>query len=194
MDSLTPQAREWATALGTSITVNSNQESTDFQKCIDFIATNYLPTHQSHQAHQPNQLGQPRLHAAPDILVLGGLGGRVDQSISILHYLYKGPKLYSQGRIYLLTTSAITFLLPAGEHRINVRDSIDTTKRLGKHVGILPLLGPTIISTEGLRWDVKDWETVIGGMLSTSNHVREDVCTVKTNKDVLFTIDLREDE
>ena len=181
MDSLKPEARAWAISNKTAIEVNHDQESTDFEKCIDYITAKYLPTCSPQSA-------------SPDILVLGGLGGRVDQSLSVLHHLYKGPRLYPSGRIYLLTTSAITFLLTTGTHRIVVRDYLDTKKRLGKHIGILPLAGPVTITTEGLEWDVRDWETVIGGQLSTSNHVEEDVCTIKTNGDVLFTIDLKEDE
>ena len=116
MDSLSPAAREWATTLGTNIEVNHDQESTDFEKCIDYITANYLPTHSSTCSPATSA------YATPDILVLGGLGGRVDQSLSVLHHLYKGPRLYPAGRIYLLTTSAITFLLPAGRHRIVVRE------------------------------------------------------------------------
>ncbi len=126
--------------------------------------------------------------------MLGGLGGRVDQSLSVLHHLYKASHLYSQGRLYLLTTQAITFLLPKGVHRIVVRDPEDRERRLGKHIGILPLGGPARISTEGLEWDVTDWETCFGGNMSTSNHVREDVVRVETDNDVLFTIDLVVDE
>ena len=61
-----------------------------------------------------------------------------------------------------------------------------------KYVGILPLAGPAVISTEGLEWDVKDWETQFGGQVSTSNHVLPDtqVVTVQTDADVLFTIGL----
>ena len=184
MDSLTTQSQQWANTLGTTIVVEPSQESTDFEKCIDYIESHYLP---SALASTPN-------NAAPDILVLGGLGGRVDQSVSVLHHLYKAPLLYPAGRIYLLTTSAITFLLPEGTHRIVLRDRLDTQHRLGKHVGILPLAGPVTISTEGLEWDVKEWETVVGGRLSTSNGVREDVCVVKTSGAVLFTVDMREDE
>jgi thiamine pyrophosphokinase len=51
-------------------------------------------------------------------------------------------------------------------------------------------------STHGLEWDVTDWETQMGGNLSTSNHVLpETKCVeVTTTKDVLFTIALRQVE
>lgn len=169
LDSLKALSRLWALSHSTAIDMDPSQDSTDFTKCISYIATHYAPT----------------LRAVPDILVLGGLGGRVDQGLSILHHLYKAPELYPQGRIFLLSSSAITFLLTAGCHRIVVKDA-----GLGRHVGIMPLGAPARISTRGLEWDVQDWETRFGGQMSTSNLVREEVVVVETSADVLFTIDL----
>ena len=179
LDSLAPSTRTWASRFNTAIEVDPSQYSTDFEKCISYIIKHHLPT------TSPG-------HAAPDILVLGGLGGRVDQSISVLHYMYRGPDLYPAGRVYLLTTSAITFLLTPGTHRIVVRDTDEEKQLLGRHVGILPLAGPAKITTEGLEWDVEDWVTRVGGQMSTSNYVREDVVKVVTDEPVLFTIDLAE--
>jgi hypothetical protein len=61
---------------------------------------------------------------------------------------------------------------------------------LGRHIGIIPLTEPSVITTEGLEWDVTDWPTEFGGQMSTSNHVNEDWVTIETTKDVLFIIDL----
>jgi thiamine pyrophosphokinase len=130
-----------------------------------------------------------------DIVVLGGLGGRVDQGMSVMHQLYTYQKEpgYPDGRMYLLSTEAITFVLKAGRHRIKAiakygEDGLGAG--LGKHVGIIPLKEPSVISTEGLEWDVENWETEFGGQMSTSNHVKKNWITVETTKDVLFTIDL----
>ena len=120
--------------------------------------------------------------------MLGGLGGRVDQGVSVLHHLYKAPQLYPEGRIYLVSTSAITFLLTAGTHHIVVKNP--QAPVLGNYVGILPVGFPARITTSGLRWDVEDWDTRFGGQVSTSNMVREAEITVTTSADVLFTIDL----
>ena len=63
---------------------------------------------------------------------------------------------------------------------------------LGKHVGIIPLAGPSELTTRGLEWDVAGWRTEFGGRMSTSNHTTpgHDVVEVQTTTDVLFTIDL----
>lgn len=62
----------------------------------------------------------------------------------------------------------------------------------GKHVGIIPLTGPSELTTRGLEWDVKGWRTAFGEQLSTSNHTTPDadVVVVETSRDVLFTIDV----
>jgi thiamine pyrophosphokinase len=107
--------------------------------------------------------------------------------LSQLHHLYLFGD-YTQGRVYLVSEESITFLLRTGHHRIVVRDGREEI--FGKHVGILPIREPSRITTKGLEWDVEDWETEMGGQLSTSNHVLPEtrVVEVHTTKDVLFTI------
>ena len=71
------------------------------------------------------------------------------------------------------------------------RSSTNKPTALGKHVGIIPLAGPSELTTRGLEWDVEGWRTEFGGRMSTSNHTTpgHDVVEVRTTADVLFTID-----
>ena len=99
--------------------------------------------------------------------------------------------------MYLFSGESLTFLLKAGKHRIRVRDGPAAGVEgdvFGKHVGILPVGGPSRITTRGLEWDVRDWETRFGGRVSTSNHVlpETEVVEVETTEDVLWTIALRQ--
>ena len=59
-----------------------------------------------------------------------------------------------------------------------------------ENVGIIPVLGPVVISTKGLEWDVKDWRTEVGGQISTSNHIKSDVVEIEASDPVLFTVEL----
>jgi thiamine pyrophosphokinase len=167
--------REAAQKQGTKIVQISDQDSTDFEKCVNYLRTQVFPV--------PAK--------AFDILCLGGLGGRLDHGISQLHQLYREQMNtdYNDGRIYLLTSENITFVLKSGLHRICVKDK-DISDVLGTHIGIIPLKGPSIITTKGLEWDVKDWWTEFGGQISTSNLVRENWVEILTTGDVLFTIEL----
>lgn len=176
LDSLSPSVRDFYSSQPTPALVihDTDQESADFGKAINWI--------------RKSQLG------AMDIVALGGIGGRVDQGLSQLHhlYLFQSEPDYATGRIYLLSGSSLTFLLKSGTHKIHVNEDGEDAV-FGKHVGIIPLQEPSRITTRGLEWDVSDWESKIGGKLSTSNHLlpRTRCVEIHTTKDVLFTIALR---
>jgi len=161
--------------LGTEVIHDPDQYSTDFGKAVSYVR---------------DQHGVP-----VDIVAIGGLGGRVDQGLSQLHhlYLFQTHSRYDEGRMYLFSGESLTFLLKTGHHQIRVRED-GQEDVFAKYVGILPMKEPSRITTKGLEWDVTDWETEFGGMLSTSNHVLPEtkVVEVYTTKDVLFTIALRQ--
>lgn len=195
-----------------------DQYSTDFTKAVRHVREN----NNSNNNSDINKAASTTTSTKPprDVICLGGLGGRVDQGLSQLHHLYlfqQDEGSYERdGRIYLLSGEGLTFLLQGSgkTHRIHVRDHIfppssfsssslepQTQKDVApakhafaKHVGILPLREPSVISTKGLEWDVTDWPTEFGGQLSTSNHVVEDVVEITTSKDVLFTLALRREK
>lgn len=172
LDSLRPDVKQFWSDTGCEIIHDSDQYSTDFTKAV-----RHLRKLQGSQVQ--------------DVVCLGGLGGRVDQGLSTLHHLYIFQKQpgYPSGKMFLLSNESLTFVLQAGKHRIQVRQGASSLG-LGKYIGIVPLKEPSIITTDGLEWDVKDWPTELGGQLSTSNHVREDWVTIETSSDVLFTINI----
>lgn len=181
LDSLHPTSRAYFEARGSRFVQDTSVDQTDMHKAVQYI----------------RQL--PNGHGARDIICLGGLGGRVDQAMSILHQLYtlQGTSEDS-AKLHLVTSEAITFVLRKGTHRIRTRDESlplplapGVAFMLGEHVGIIPLREPAIITTSGLTWDVTDWETSFGHQMSTSNLVRETWVTVETSKDVLFTMDFK---
>jgi thiamine pyrophosphokinase len=169
LDSITPAATKYWIDKGVKITHDSDQYSTDFMKAIKDIWS----TH-------PKPL---------NIVAIGGLGGRVDQGLSMLHHLYLYQKDYASGRLFLLSSEGVTFVLKSGKHKIKAQETFHDIG-LGKNVGIIPLKERSMITTHGLEWDVTDWPTEFGGQMSTSNHVVEEWVTIETTKDVLFTIDL----
>jgi thiamine pyrophosphokinase len=172
LDSLSPSVRRYWEDRGSTVIHDGDQYSTDFTKAVKHVQSLDRPRH-------------------TDIVVLGGLGGRVDQGLSVLHhlYLFQSHPGYASGRMYLLSSEAITFVLQPGKHRIKVKQRWREIG-LGKHIGIIPMREPSVITTTGLEWDVEKWETAFGGQMSTSNHVRDEWVTVETSKSVLFTIDL----
>ncbi|KAK7698453.1 thiamine pyrophosphokinase [Diaporthe eres] len=190
LDSLAAQARQHFTtrAKPAKVIHDPDQYSTDFAKTVKWIRASSAPSPEDKDA------------SPPDIVAMGGLGGRVDQGLSQLHhlYLFQTSPDYAEGRLFLVSGESVTFLLKGGRrHRIHVRERDGKGGKredvFDKYAGIVPVKEPSFITLRGFEWDVTDWETEFGGQMSTSNHVLPETETVEveTTRDVLFTIALK---
>ncbi|KAF3905123.1 hypothetical protein ABW21_db0204081 [Orbilia brochopaga] len=92
----------------------------------------------------------------------------------------------SRRRLTLMTADSVTFLLEKGKNVIET-----PTKLFGKTCGLIPVAGPSIITTQGFEWDLTDTETRFGGMVSTSNHLMREQAEVVTTVPLLFTMEVR---
>ncbi|CAK7265686.1 thiamine pyrophosphokinase [Sporothrix epigloea] len=195
LDSLLPTTQQYfetdVAGRVTEVIHDGNQYSTDFTKAVKLV--------------------RDRLPGV-DVVALGGLGGRVDQGVSQLHHLYlldqPRPELFSglyqnkisddkgsRGRTFLLTSDSLVFLLLPGHHHIHVREQLGGEEVFAKHIGILPMQGPSVITTKGLEWDITDWPTEFGGQFSSSNHILPEtlVVEVQTDRAVVFAMTLKEE-
>ena len=167
LDSLSDHTRACYAKLGVSITEDPDQYSTDFGKGIKKVL-----------AEKPN---------VRDLLVLGSVGGRVDQGIGLLHELYREQKFrHPEVRFWLFSEASVSVMLSPGTTVLHTPLSEGLITR---NVGILPIYGKAVISTKGLEWDVDGWETEMGGQVSSSNHIVEDWIEITTDKEVLFTVE-----
>lgn len=184
MDSIRPEVEKHYRELGTQIIKDPDQYSTDLKKCLKHI---------SEQAISASTKGQKISHKsgtleshASEVVLIGGLGGRADQAFSLLHQLYRNYEdRLSDCDLYLIIPESIIFLLEKGDNTVHTPIGAGL---LTKYVGIIPIGRPSVISTQGLEWDVKDWHTEFGTQVSTSNHVVNDMVKVHTTERVLFTI------
>jgi thiamine pyrophosphokinase len=125
-----------------------------------------------------------------DVVVLASLTGRVDQAIGILHEMLRESRAAPFLQISLVSESSLSFLLPTGISKITgLQEKADGSALFTENVGILPLYGPATISTTGLEWDVTNWATQMGTIVSTSNHVKQSDISVETSEWVLFTVE-----
>ncbi|MQL90409.1 hypothetical protein Taro_022996 [Colocasia esculenta] len=118
------------------------------------------------------------------ILVTGALGGRFDHEVGNINVLYR----FSNLRIILLSDDCLIYLLPkTHHHEILVQSSVE-----GPHCGLIPIGGPSAsTTTTGLQWDLNNMAMNFGGLVSTSNIVRGEKVTVRSDSDLLWTISLR---
>jgi thiamine pyrophosphokinase len=166
LDSLKDDVRSAYESLGVEVSQDGDQYSTDFNKAVKKVLE--------------------RLPNAQDVLVVGSIGGRVDQGVGLLGEFYREQIVrHPHLRLWLFNEASVSTILKTGTTTIRTKLSDGLLKR---NIGILPLYGPAVISTTGLEWDVQDWPTEIGGQLSTSNHIVADAITISTNKEVLFTV------
>ncbi|MCJ1332903.1 hypothetical protein MMC10_009597 [Thelotrema lepadinum] len=168
---------------GTAFVQSSDQYSTDFTKCLKFIANGRKKT-EPEQQHQ-----SPGASETLSTIAFGGLGGRADQAFAQIHQLYMAAQDLdlNAGELFLFTPESIVFVLEKG------RNLIQTPLKsgvIGESVGIIPVSRPAVITTNGLEWDVQDWHTSFDTQMSTSNHITADEVLVVTSERVLFTLEL----
>ena len=159
---------DYYAAQGVAVVRDRDQYSTDFGKCMRKLSSR-LPS-----------------STAQDVLVLGTLGGRVDQGLGLLHEMIREETKHPNIRLWLFSESSVSFVLKS---RHNVLGGLVESGCFTENVGLVPIWGPVVISTEGLEWDVKEWETQMGGQVSTSNHVKADEVRVETSAPIFFTIE-----
>jgi len=113
--------------------------------------------------------------------------GRLDQIMANIQTLFLGADYVGGLRIYLISSSSVTWLLTPGVHEIRLPAREDLS---GLHCGLIPISGPATLTTSGLKWNLKGDEMRFGGLVSTSNGFLESKVRIETNNDILFTMDL----
>ncbi|KAJ6815133.1 thiamine pyrophosphokinase 1-like isoform X1 [Iris pallida] len=169
MDSIRDEVKDFYINLGVKIVDESHdQDTTDLHKCVSYICDSTDGSEKSNLC----------------ILVAGALGGRFDHEAGNINVLYR----FSSIRIVLLSDDSSIHLLPKTHyHEIHIQSSVE-----GPHCGLVPVGAPSgSTTTTGLQWDLNDTKMSFGGLVSTSNIVREEKITVRSDSDLLWTISIR---
>lgn len=168
LDSLRPDVEDWYAKLGTEVVKMSSVNSNDFQKAMKV----------ARGVRQEQEL---------PTIVIGGHGGRMDQTLGNLNTLYASSE-NGEDMYWLERANAILSLSP-GMHHISIDPSLE-----GPKCGLIPIGKPAnSVSTEGLKWNLNAQELSfgIGGLISTSNEVVEPLVTVETSSPLMWTTELR---
>ncbi|KAF7327626.1 TPK-B1-binding domain-containing protein [Mycena kentingensis (nom. inval.)] len=169
-DSLRPDVKAFYATQGVPIIQDSDQYSTDLMKCVAAIESKEIEENKKY-----------------DIVLLGGLSGRLDQTIHTLSYLHKLRA--TRKCVFAVTDDNVGWVLDAGEHRIHVDHAV-----VGPTCGLLPVgVDATVLSTTGLRWNLSETESSFDGLVSTSNHFvpQENIVWIKTTKPIWWIAELR---
>ncbi|PGH05782.1 thiamine pyrophosphokinase [Blastomyces parvus] len=153
LDSISPEVRKHYENLQVPIIYDPGQYSTDVTKCLCYLRSRT----QSLTAPRSSKNGTPVATAVNtstvnendidiNVLLLGGLGGRVDQAFSLINHLYlsstptpspspTSTPPHEQRHLYLISEESISFLLHRGHNRIHVPG--------GSLMGVSPSLSPS---------------------------------------------------
>ncbi|WFD00320.1 ribonuclease Z [Malassezia yamatoensis] len=202
LDSIRDETQEFFATRGVEIRQLPSSYSTDLQKSIQTIE----------DIEKQSDIG------AYPLMILGGLSGRLDQTMHTLHVLWqlapgvqtgtlitesypageeppRGSTLQKRAKTLVVSDNCVTCLLCAGSHRVE-----NDRNLLGPSCGILPLgAGPSgvHVETQGLEWNLYGEPSFLGGFLSTSNRLAPDNphgrVEIQTDAPVYWTIELRQD-
>lgn len=136
---------------------NSDQGRNDFEKCLSSI--------------------KPELDEFPTV-VLGGMGGRMDQQLANIHILYK----FLPRKIYLLSLDQVICMIPRGKHHVVCSKDIE-----GPLCGLIPIGSICKEATTcGLRWNLDHQSLSFGSFISSSNEIVDSFVEIETSDPLLW--------
>lgn len=150
-----------------SVIETPDQNETDLTKCLRII-TDFTKKENINPGY---------------IVCVGASGGRFDHEMGLIKSLFDAVKLTSIPTM-LLSECSITFLLIEGRHIIYA----DTGFENG-HIGLIPINGPSTVTTVGLKWDLTNSVLSFDGLVSTSNLIKEKLVEVNCSSHLLFTME-----
>ncbi|KAJ7650320.1 hypothetical protein FB45DRAFT_779341, partial [Roridomyces roridus] len=143
-----------------------------------------------------------------DIILLGGLSGRLDQTIHTLSYLFKLCK--TRKRVFAVSGENVGWISNSVGTLRNPRILFIIRPRHCPTRGLLPFgIQSTVLSTTGLRWNLgksnlrvystflthftADQESSFDGLVSTSNHLvpEENQVWIRASNPIWWTAELR---
>lgn len=192
LDSLRDDVKQWYQSKGVTVIKQATQYCSDLGKCLDFIQIHYeyqqrsekVPPFDEYDGIKKlcSQLTDPQ--AKVDVLIVGGINGRFDHTIHSINTLTQS--ISTPMSLHFITSTDLITLIQQG---VSV---LHTPKEFcGWNCGLLPMIQPVVLSSKGLKWDVEDWDSKIGGDVSSSNRiVGEDKIVLKTDGPFVLSIEL----
>ena len=162
LDSLEEETREYFTERGTIVEQLFDQDTTDAQKALQAIS-------------RENKLR----NIEPALLVFGTSGGFLGHQTANLNLLFENP----MKNVFFISEQSISFLLSPGLNEI--------ISPFQLCVNLVPISLPTKVSTEGLKWNLKDQLLKFGELVSSSNLLMKSMCTIYTQSHLLCIFDNR---
>ncbi|EIW73187.1 hypothetical protein TREMEDRAFT_25042 [Tremella mesenterica DSM 1558] len=168
LDSIRTDVHTYYAQKGVSIKHDGSEYATDLMKCISEIEA-------------LEEASGKKYH----LILMGGLSGRIDQSVHTMFLLHKMRK--TRPETFVISGESLAWTLDEGSHLVEIDHTI-----MGQTCGLLPVgVEESYIKTEGLKWDLG--KSSFSTSISTSNHLLppSPLVYIRTSRPILWTIEIK---
>ncbi|KAI5092139.1 thiamine pyrophosphokinase 1 isoform X1 [Silurus meridionalis] len=179
-DSITAEVKNFYLEKKCKLIETADQDLTDFTKCMALML---------------EEIKKRRVQV-DTIVTLGGLGGRFDQIMATVETLFHIQKM-SEIPVVVIQGSSLARLLREGrKHQLYVNTGLEA-----EWCGLIPVGGPCLTSTSGLKWNLDKQVLEFGKLVSTSNTYEKlngkderKPVTITTDRPLLWTMGIKTEE
>lgn len=122
-----------------------------------------------------------------EIVVLQEFSGRFDQIMANINTLYKYGSSMMNPKLYLLSSTSMTWLLRPGENFIRIPNYLFDQQRW---CSLLPIGEKAVVTTDGLKWDLSESVLNFGGLVSSSNTYSKMLVKIVTDNYIVWSMGL----
>uniref|UniRef100_F1L8J2 Thiamin pyrophosphokinase 1 n=1 Tax=Ascaris suum TaxID=6253 RepID=F1L8J2_ASCSU len=125
-----------------------------------------------------------------ELVILGGLSGRFDHTLSSLHSLLRFKSMSDCVTVLIDSTNLVT-IIDRGTTELHFGGDRSLMTSV---CGFIPFCQrKTTVTTKGFKWDVVNAEMEFGKLISTSNEIAADVVRIDTSTPLIFTMQLTDE-
>lgn len=178
-DSITAEVKAFYSEKKCRLIETADQDLTDFTKCLSIMVEEI----------------KKRQLQVDTIVTLGGLAGRLDQTMASVETLYHSLTITQLPLVVIQGCSLALLLRPGRRYQLGVNTGLE-----GSWCSLIPIGGPCVTHTTGLKWNLDDQVLQFGKLVSTSNtyqpvapgDARKPV-TVTTDQPLLWSMGIAKD-